>query len=150
MPFLRPCRNLVLICLLLQGCASQLQPKATYRPPPGATPEEVGNVNTGDLLPTVGHQGDRLGARVVGAEDDGDDQVLQIELPVDPTTVDRVEVIAPGSGSEVLSREAQILQNYENDNVGITVRVPKSDNMGFRLKLIDHPDEDEWLPRRHQ
>ena len=123
-------------------------------PPPGASPQEVGDVDTGELKATAGHQGDQLGARVISSREVGDEQHIEIEVPIDPESVDQVQVYSTesgtGSGSVVLTREAQIIQNYESNNVGISVRIPKSDNLGFRLKLIDHPDSDDWIPRRHQ
>lgn len=140
----------LLVLLLLSGCASQLEPSSTYRPPPGAALHEIDDVDTGELKPTVGHEGDQVGAKVIGTRQEGDEQVVDIEVPVDPDSVDRVEVYSTGSDSVVLTREAQIIQNYETNNVGISVRVPNSENLGFRLKLIDHPDNDEWPPRRYQ
>ena len=48
-----------------------------------------------------------------------------------------------------LSSEARIVQDYETNNVGIWLRVPTKEKAGFRLKLIDHPDDD-WPPVRQQ
>ena len=130
------------LCLLLQACASN-------PPPPGAMSMEKSNLDTGQLEPTIGHKGDKLGAEVVGSEDLGDEQLIEIRVPIDPALVDQVHVTTPDGQTVRQSREARIVENYENNHVGISVRIPKSDNMGFRLKLVDHPDND-WPPVRPQ
>ena len=137
------------ICLLLQGCANQLQPKSDYAPPPGAMPVENSNQDTGYLEPTAGHKGDGIGAEVISSEVIGDEQEIEIMVPINPDLVDQIQVTSSTGDSVVLTREAQIVQNYENNSVGISIRIPKTDNLGFRLKLIDHPDDD-WPPRRYQ
>ncbi len=149
MNFNHPCRSLIAICLLLAGCASQLQPKSAYLPPPGAAVMENNALDTSYLKPVAGHRGDQLGAEVVSAETLGDELLIEILVPIDPDLVDQVQVTSEASGSVVLTREARIVQNYESNNVGITIRIPKSENMGFRLKLVDHPDNN-WPPVRHQ
>ena len=110
----RSCCHLCLACLLLQGCATQLQPRSSYPSPPGASPQEVGDVDTGELKPTAGHQDELLGARVLSSREVGDEQHIEIEVPVDPDRVDQVQVYSSqaGSGSVVLTREAQIVQKY--------------------------------------
>ena len=70
-------------------------------------------------------------------------------MPIQPDLVDQVQVLTSQGEPMPLSREARIVHNYETNNVGISVQVPKSENLGFRLKLIDHPD-DEWPPLRQQ
>jgi len=139
----------LLVCLLLQGCASQMQPKSTYKPPPGAAPTENSSLDTGQLETTVGHRGDQLGAEVISSELDGEEQVIEIRVPIDPDLVDQVYVMTPEGDTVNQSREARIIQNYETNNVGIWIRVPTSEKAGFRLKLIDQPD-DAWPPVRQQ
>jgi hypothetical protein len=41
-----------------------------------------------------------------------------------------------------MSRQATIVRNYETNNVGISIQVPKSENLRFRIKLIDDPRDD--------
>ena len=145
-------RNLfitVLIGLLLQGCSSSMQPRSTYIPPPGAAPTEKGSLDTGLLEPTVGYKGDQLGAEVINSEVSGDMQSIEINVPIQPDLVDQVQVITESGEPIPLSREAQIINNYETNNVGITVQVPKSENLGLRFRLIDHADDD-WPPMRQQ
>ena len=143
------CRSLIPICLLLSGCASQLQPKSDYKPPAGAAAMENSALDTSYLKPVTGHKGDQLGAEVVSAETIGDELLIEILVPIDPDRVDQVHVTSETGNSVVLTREARILQNYESNNVGISIRIPKSENLGFRLKLVDHPDNN-WPPLRHQ
>ena len=140
---------LFLAGLLLQGCASSMEPRSSYTPPPGAAPTENSSLDTGQLEPTVGHKGDQLGAEVISADDSGELRSLEINVPIQPDLVDQVQVLTSEGEPMPLSREAQIVHDYETNNVGISVQVPKSENMGFRLKLIDHPD-DEWPPVRQQ
>jgi hypothetical protein len=123
-----------------------MQPKSTYRPPAGAAPMENKAVDTGQLEPTVGHKGDRIGAEVISSEVIGDEQLIEIRVPIDPDVVDQVYVTTPEGGPVNLSREAQI---NENNNVGIWIRVPTKEKFGFRLKLIDESD-DVWPPVRQQ
>ena len=135
--------------LLLQGCASNMEPRSRYTPPPGAAPMENSSLDTGQLEPTVGHKGDQLGAEIISADDSGELRSVEINVPIQPDLVDQVQVLTSQGEPMPLSREARIVHNYETNNVGISVQVPKSENLGFRLKLIDHPD-DEWPPVRQQ
>ena len=140
---------LFLAGLLLQGCASSMKPRASYAPPPGAAPTENSSLDTGQLEPTVGHQGDQLGASVLSADDLGEMYSVEINVPIQPDLVDQVQVLTLEGEPMPLSREAQIVHDYETNNVGISVQVPKSEGLRFRLKLIDNAD-DEWPPVRQQ
>jgi hypothetical protein len=126
-----------------------MQPKSTYHPPAGAAPMENSAIDTGQLESTVGNKGDRLGAEVMSTEVIGDEQLIEIRVPIDPDLVDQVYVMTPEGGMVKQSRGAQIIQNYENNNVGIWIRVPTKEKTGFRLKLIDESD-DVWPPVRQQ
>jgi len=139
----------LLICLLLPGCATQMQPKSSYRPPAGATPTEKGSLDTGQLEATAGNKGDKLGAEVIRSELDGDERVVEIRVPINPDLVDQVQVMTLDGSTVNQSREAQIIHNYETNNVGIWIRVPTKEKTGFRLKLIDQSDE-FWPPVRQQ
>ena len=137
---------LILIGLFLQGCASSgLQQQASDRPPPGTRANEGGSLDSGLLEPTVGHKGDKLGAEVVNPETSGGLQSVDINLPVEPGSVDQVQVLDASGNPLPMSREATIMHNYETDNVGISTQLPNSENTGFRLKLVDDP-EDSWYP----
>ncbi len=140
---------LFLTGLLLQGCASNMEPRASYSPPTGAAPMENSSLDTGQLEPTVGHQGDQLGAEIISADDSGEMYSVEINVPIQPDLVDQVQVLTSEGEPMPLSREAQIVHDYETNNVGISVQVPKSEGLRFRLKLIDNAD-DEWPPMRQQ
>ena len=137
---------LVLSGLLLQGCASSgLQSQTQHRPPPGSELNEGGSLDSGLLEPTVGHKGDRLGAEVVNSEISGELQSIEITVPVEPDSVDQVRVLDASGKPLPMSREATIVHNYETNNVGISIQLPKSEDTGFRLQLIEDP-EDSWYP----
>ena len=141
--------SLLLAGLLLQGCASSMKPHSNYTPPPGSAPTENSSRETGHLDPTPGYEGDQLGAEVISSDDFGEMRSVEINVPIQPDLVDQVQVLTSEGEPMPLSREAQIIHNYETNNVGISIKVPKSDNLGFRLRLIDHPDK-EWPPIRQQ
>jgi hypothetical protein len=133
---------LVLVSLLLQGCASSgLQSQTKHRPPPGAELNEGGSLDTGLLESTVGHKGDRPGAEVVNSENFGELQSIEINVPVDPDSVDEVQVLDESGEPLPMSREATTVHNYETNNVGISGQLSNSENTGFRLQLIDKPEE---------
>ena len=137
---------LVLSGLLLQGCASSgLQSQTQHRPPPGSELNEGGSLDSGLLEPNVGHTGDKLGAEVVSSETSGELQSIEITVPVEPDSVDQVRVLDASGKPLPMSREATIVHNYETNNVGISIQLPKSEDTGFRLQLIDDP-EDSWYP----
>ena len=138
---------LVLVGLFLQGCASSgLQSQTKHRPPPGAELNEGGSLDSGLLEPNVGHKGDKLGAEVVNSEIIGELQSIEIKVPIEPDSVDQVQVLDVSGEPLPMSREATIVHNYETNNVGISIQLPKSENTGFRLKLIDEPEEG-WYRR---
>ncbi|MCP4333750.1 MAG: hypothetical protein GY785_13925 [Gammaproteobacteria bacterium] len=139
----------VLACLLLQACASGLEPQSSYSPPPGAAPVEEKSVDTGQLEATPGHRGDELGTEVIRYEEYDEHQSIELIVPIAPGQVDQVQVVTPSGEMIPQSRQAQIVHDYETNNVGIKIHVPKTDNLEFRLKLIDHT-ADEWPHVRQQ
>lgn len=134
----------------MQGCAGSMQPRSTYIPPAGAAPAEKGSLDTGQLEPTVGYKEDQLGAEVVNTEVLGDMQLIEINVPIQPDLVDQIQVLTESGELIPLSGEAQIINNYETNNVGIIIRLPKSENPGLRFRLIDYVDDDDWPPMREQ
>lgn len=147
----------LLISFLLQGCAGQqeqqsslrLEPASSYQPPAGAAPTEYSTRDTGEMVTTPGHRDEQSGAEVISSETIDDEELVEIRLNIDPDQVDDVEVMTSDGDSVNLSREARIVQDYENNNVGIWIRVPTEEKAGFRLKLIDNAD-DSWPPMRQQ
>ena len=138
---------LVLVALVSQGCASSMHSRSSHRLPPGIASSGGSSLDTGLLEPSVGYRGDRLGAEVVNSEISGELQSIEINVPIEPGAVDRIEVMTQSGESMPMSRQATIVHNYETNNVGISIQVPKSENLRFRLKLIDDP-RDEWYPVR--
>ena len=135
---------LVVVGLLLQGCASSdFQSQTQHRPPPGPELNEDGSLDSGLLEPNVGHKGDNPAAEVVSSEISGELQSIETNVPIEPDSVDQVQVLDASGEPLPMSREDTIIQNYETNNVGISTQLPKSENTGFRLKLIDKP-EDGW------
>jgi hypothetical protein len=135
---------LVVVGLLLQGCASSdFESQTKHRPPPGAELNEDGSLDSGLLEPNVGHKDDNPGAEVVSSEISGELQSIETNVPIEPDSVDQVQVLDASGEPLPMSREDTIIQNYETNNVGISIQLPKSENTGFRLKLIDKP-EDGW------
>jgi hypothetical protein len=132
---------LVLVALVSQGCARVHTP-GNYPSPPGTSSSGMSSLDTGLLEPNVGFKGDRLGAEVVNAEISGELQSIEINVPIEPDAVDRIQVMTQSGELLPLSRQATIVRNYETNNVGITIQLPKSENLRFRLKLIDDPRND--------
>lgn len=110
---------------------------------------EMKSVESDELRFERGARGEKLGAEVLQSETEGDLQSIELRIPLPPEEVDQIEVMSPSGEPVRMSREAEIIRNYETGDVGIKLQIPKSKNMGFRLKLIDHPDDD-WPPMRQQ
>jgi hypothetical protein len=141
---------LVVVGLFLQGCASNdIQSQTKHRPPPNAELNEDGSLDSGLLEPNVGYKGDNPGAEVVSSEIPGELQSIETNVPTEPGSVDQVQVLDEWGEPLPMSREDTIIQNYETNNVGISTQLPKSENTGFRLKLIDKPDDgwNRWYDR---
>ncbi len=121
----------VLACLLSQAHASGLETPSSDSPSPDAAPMEEKAVDSGQ--PRV-----RSGER--GAE-------LDLSVPNDYDQVDQAEVMTPAGEDFPLSRQEQIVHDYETDNVGIKIPAKNNDSLGFRLQLIDY---DQWPPDRQK
>jgi len=98
---------------------------------------------TGVLQNIFGYQGDVLGAEVtsVTATADNTSEVIEISVPVDPELVDRVKVVTPSGKPVKLDSPLEISRDPENDKVGITLRLSKKYDLGFKIRLIDLPDD---------
>lgn len=68
--------------------------------------------------------------------------MIEINLPIDPDQVDQVRVVSPTGESLEQYREPEILRDYENNNVGVKIFLPRQKNLGFRLRLIDNVESD--------
>ena len=132
-------RNLVstvLACLLMQACASGLEPQSGDSPPPDAAPVEEKSVDSGQPQVRPGERGAELDAEIIRYEEYDEYQSIELNVPIEPGQVDQGEMFPR-------SRQEQIVHDYETDNVGIKIPPKNSGNMGFRLKLID---EEQWPP----
>jgi len=139
-----------LCCLLLAGCASSLKPSNTYKRPAGAAPPEYNTVETGELGATTGLRDDGTGAEVISSETVGEEQSIEVTVPIEPDQVDEVRILSPSGEPVELSREAEIIHKYETNDVGIRFQVPKNNtNIRFQLQLMD-TREDDWPPFRDQ
>lgn len=116
---------------------------AKHAPPDQLTAPPRMVLETDVLTARPGYTGKILGAEVLASEPDplGQEQIIEINVPVDPDKVDRIEVISPSGETIKQRRTAEILRNYENDNVGITLYLSKEKNWSFKLKLIDNMED---------
>ncbi|TNF88199.1 MAG: hypothetical protein JSU67_11080 [Gammaproteobacteria bacterium] len=99
-------------------------------------------LETGVLQNTAGFTGAVLGAEVIAITPGADDsQVIDIVVPVNPDEVDRVRVVTP-DGKPLKQKQAlEISMDHENNEVGVTLRLPRKDRLGFKIRLIDLPDD---------
>ncbi len=99
-------------------------------------------METGLLQARPDYTGDILGARVerITVDETSHIQIIEISVPIDPDRVDQINVISDSGELIRQDRTAQILHDYENNNVGIKIYVPEQKNWVFKLKLIDQAD----------
>ena len=126
---------------MLQGCAKgyQFTPKTPQQTVP---PPQTRIFETDYLEATPGYRGKLLGAEIIDAEIDDEQQIIEINLPIDPDQVDRVRVISPSGEKLKQTKEAEILRDYESDTVGLKIFLPRREGPGFRLRLIDNVEAD--------
>ena len=127
------------ILILTSSCTStKSKPLFNNAPPPPVTVLE-----TDTLQAKPGHTGKLLGASVETSKSDpgSDQQIIEINVPVNPDQVDEVQVISESGETIKQKRAAEIIRNYESDNVGITIFLSKEKNMSFKLRLIDNIEE---------
>lgn len=108
------------------------------------------SVDTGELKAETGQRDDATGAEVVHTESLGDLQSVEVNVPIEPSEVDNVRILGADGDPVNMSREAEIVHDYETNNVGIKFDIPKTENLRFQLQLIDHPNDDAWPPIRQQ
>ena len=99
-------------------------------------------VETGILQNLSGFTGDVLGAEVIAVTPEADGtQVIDIVIPVNPDEVDQVRVLTPDGRPLKQQKQVEFIRDHENGEVGIILKLPKKDRLGFKFKLIDLPDE---------
>jgi len=139
-----PSRSLVFaafFCLILQGCAKAYQSKS--KTPQQAVPLPQPRIFETDYLEaTPGYRGNVLGAEIIDAEIGDEQQIIEINLPIDPDQVDQVRVMSPSGEKLKQTKEAEILRDYESDTVGLKIFLPRRESPGFRLRLIDNVEAD--------
>ena len=131
--------RIILISVWLQGCVSSHDSRKAVPPP-----SDITILDTGYLESTPGYTGSVLGAEIIGVSNIIGEELLMIEVsvPVDPEQVDEVRVISPSGNTIKQEKEAEILRDYENNNVGIKLFLPKQQKWGFTLRLIDSAKDD--------
>jgi len=107
------------------------------------TSTEVNILETGVLLDVTGYKGDVLGAEVlsISTGEDNVSQIIELSVPIDPDLADRVYVVSPSGKRIELAEPVEISRDAENNKVGITLKLSKKTSLGFKIKLIDVPDE---------
>lgn len=104
--------------------------------------EGARELETSVLQKVVGFTGDELGAEVIAVTPgEGDTEIIDVVIPVSPDDVDQVHVTRPDGTPFEKKRIMEISRDHENDEVGVVLRLNKKDRLGFRLKLIDVPDD---------
>lgn len=107
----------------------------------GATEGDI--VETGVLQNIVGYKGDVLGAEVISIVTDEANQLEVIELivPIDPDLADRIDVVSPSGQPIEIEDPLEVSRDTGNNEVGITLKLSKKSRLGFKIKLIDVPDD---------
>ena len=135
--------GLILTLALVVGCAfsnsdSQIVPAI---PPPAMhslelVPDQIFQ-ETGYLADQQGFIGDQIGATVDSVVIDELTQIktISISVPVDPNTVDKLEVVDRNNRPITHLGEPKIIRDYENNNVGVKLYVSPKRNFEFKLKL---------------
>ena len=119
----------IVAALILCACAV---PKKSAPPPPKV-------YRTGMLNAVPGSTGDVFGSEVerVRVLSDETMQAIDISVPVPPEQIDQVEVVS-SSGNEVIQLKDAIIEPAANTGGSdITVYLPRSRKLQFRLRLID-------------
>lgn len=104
---------------------------------------EPGEVTSGYLEARPGYVGSVLGVQIDRILDSQDpqSQIIQMNVPIAPDRVGRVQVLTPTGELIPQPHDAGISRNYENNSVDIRIHLPKNREFGFRLKLIGETDK---------
>ena len=128
----------LLLPFVFQACSIDKNPTDNQlaRPP-------VISLETDYLKIRPGYTGEILGAKVIDSyfASDGGEQIIEINVPVNPDQVDSVQVISPIGETVKQNKTAEILRNYESGNVGIILFLSNEKNLSFKLRLIDTFEE---------
>jgi len=104
---------------------------------------DVKTLETGVLQNVIGYRGDVLGAEVISVFASEDDlwEIIELSIPIDPNLADRVSVVSPSGTRIELEQPPEISRDDENNKVGIILKRSKKTRLGFKIRLIDLPDE---------
>ncbi len=97
---------------------------------------------TAYLRAKEGYIGSQLGAEVkeVSVEEEAEIRFIEVQIPFDPDKVDRIQIVTESGRLLKRDRIAEVIKDYENDNIGIKFYLPKQKNWVFKIKLIDDND----------
>jgi len=108
------------------------------------TIHDKASLETGYLETKPGFTGNVLGAEIknISIGDKQETQIIDVILPIDPDDfdIDRVKILSKSGKPIYQDKSALIFEDYENDNVGIKLYLPKKKNLMFKLKLIDESE----------
>lgn len=122
------------------GCQAQAP---VIQPQNQLPPAQAEILETGVIEGVPGFRGDELGAEVLSVSEAEDERlrVIELSIPVDPERVDQVSVVGPSGQLLDIRRPIEISADPENNKVGITLTLSKQRSLGFRIQLIDLPEE---------
>ncbi len=137
--------GLILGCsLLLQGFVVDCMAQSTSTTGNDDLMLTEGKIfETGVLQNVTDFKGDVLGARIISISTDEDNlsEIIELIVPIDPELADRVFVVSPSGKPLEIEEPIEISRDMENKEVGITLKLSKKSKLGFKIKLIDVPDE---------
>lgn len=128
-------------CILLFSF-TVIMPACAVQPDDAIPAKTKKSLETGYLDANPGFVGDVLGAEVITIFEDKEQslQIIEINVPTNPDNVDHVRVISETGKTIPQDRTAEILRDYENNNVGIKLYLPKQKNWSFKLKLMENQE----------
>ena len=94
------------------------------------------------LKAEAGDKGDRLGASVDSvSETDGELILISVIVPRTPELGQNIELVGAKGKKLEQSRIAQVINDYENNNVGIKFYSPKRKSWAFKVRFYDDSNE---------
>ena len=101
-------------------------------------------VETDVLRDQPGFVGSIIGAEVkdVYNSENGDYRVVDVEVPEPYVDGRDIQVIDSDTTAKKLGARVELLNDYEGDKVGVRIRIPRNNNITFRLRFID-PDQQD-------
>lgn len=138
---IKPVALLLTIVWLATSCAVRPSSPVDAADAVAHKPKTI--VRTGVLQAQPGYTGRKLGVEVedVSIVDDGQVQVIELNLPFATEGIDDIEVESVTGEIIELPREAEIEPGPDPENTGLRIYLPKRKNWEFRIRLIDLPDD---------